>query len=733
MTSCKHVWVVGLLLLSAVVLTVAYTSQPRQVRAAERANNLVSSARVQPVNNVANSSIRTSMSADQISSDIPEEQSIHGMTSSPWLPYAEEFVLTPPNSDQGTDETEMAVRFPQLEASNLASALHIKLAGQNVTLARAAGSSNVFVTKVRFDWPAFLKMQERRKQLANEGHTVAVYRGRDFIGTERMQFVDPDQMRSRIKQHLPIEFTPQVLVGGDGLTVVPDHELMIVNPAVVEDTENGAGRTYDACISGNQGNPNGAWTFQTLWMAALNTTDVHQGQLALQSFLARWHNNQPINGFTVTSRNIGTLGSTGLLANWSIDDSHGLCNGTDCPSLQAPVRLNAIVNRIDLSDQPGQTNGGELRFVFGVTAGNQSSQSCYNDGSLQPSSGPPFNIIFEYHVPSSYTHSSWAAQWDQLPKDNFSYTSCPPSGCYIPMLQSLITDNVVKSNSCGGNTCLFHIRTNEVLLTNSPAVWELREFGVNAGSGGSPNSITEIPVDQTPDGSFNFGAGGCVGAPGNGEPVCVTGSSKANYPTTYLNTNQTTITNSEGTQPLVPLTYSPGPFQQFSVRGGSSLNAFVSGQQFSAVYWNVCPAVYPNCTARLQQSAYEARRYFSENTCNGCHGDETKTLLFQQVFNRLPGQQSSLSNFLLGCVPTSGACGASAGPDSCTVGTMGFQPGDQCPINTPGQESVLDPANASNGNHSYGDLLARSMTMQGLASPVSRFFVPFMRQRIGVH
>jgi hypothetical protein len=177
----------------------------------------------------------------------------------------------------------------------------------------------------------------------------------------------------------------------------------------------------------------------------------------------------------------------------------------------------------------------------------------------------------------------------------------------------------------------------------------------------------------------------------------------------------------------------PGPMEEFSFRGGSALNTFVSGQQISAVYWNVCPHAVLNCTANLEQSALDSRRLYSENTCNGCHGDETKTLLFQQVFNRTPGQQSSLSNFLLGCVPTQGACGPQPGSDSCTVGTMGNEPPDQCQINTPGQESVLDPANSQNGYHSYGDLLNRSIILQGLAAPVNEYFMPFMRPRIGVH
>jgi hypothetical protein len=112
-----------------------------------------------------------------------------------------------------------------------------------------------------------------------------------------------------------------------------------------------------------------------------------------------------------------------------------------------------------------------------------------------------------------------------------------------------------------------------------------------------------------------------------------------------------------------------------------------------------------------------------------------QNILFDtEVFNREAGQQSNLSNFLVGCAPGTppmpSSCSYSTmSPDNCTVG----DPQTQCALNLPGQESVLDPANHSNGNHPYGDIALRQVHMQGLASLANELFLPFIRPHIGGH
>ena len=296
-----------------------------------------------------------------------------------------------------------------------------------MVLQRSAEDRNVFSTQVDFDWAVFVKQQQHRKELAGLGTVVPVYQGRIFLGRQKMQFLDPATIEAALQSHQTVRFSPQILTGGDDITVVPSHELMVVDPHVVEDgsveSQGGGqlGRTYDACLK-VPGNPVGAWTFRKLWMSVVNTTSVPVAEQALQALLANWQSNQTINtNFVVIPRNSSldpSSGMTGLLQNWPKDPvPNNNCAGGHCPSLEAPVRLNAIVNRIDLSGQPGQTAGGELRFVFGVTAGVGSQGQCFVDKS--GGQGPPnvfFNIIFEFHVPPAYTLPQWAAAWDSLPE-----------------------------------------------------------------------------------------------------------------------------------------------------------------------------------------------------------------------------------------------------------------------------------------------------------------------------
>ncbi len=742
MKSPKQLWIAVLCFFSALAIAAAFSSRTSTVAAGRHVPHATPATLAQPAAYVASSSLHTALVSDAISLDtLSAERVTANLNVNPLLPQAEEFTLLPPNSSQRINKTTLSVRFAEADGDKLASQVPMTLAGQNVVLQRSDDDRSVFSTRLDFDWTAFLKMQQHRKELANQSKTVPIYKGRDFIRRERVQFVDPADIQHALQSHEAIHFTSDVLVGGYMLTVAPDHELMIINPAVVEDTENGNGRTYDMCLGQNAGNPNGAWAFKTLWMAAINTTDVHVAQLALQSFLASWQNNQVINGLTVAMRpGIGTgLGvSPGLLGNWPIDDSHGMCNGTHCPSLQGPVRLNAIVNRIDLAGQPGQNQAGELRFVFGVTAGITAGDTCSSAG---PPSGsaPPFDIIFEYHVPSQYTAPYWASQWNMLPQNNFGYSNCGGT-CYIPALQSLITDKVVRNNSCSTNTnaksCLFHIRTNEVLLTGSPAIWEEREFALNYVQGG-PNTISEGVVDQTPDNTFNFGGGPCLRMyfPPNGEPPC---NNYSNAIADYINTYGDQIYAGLGVTPLIPQqVYSPPDGKNIPFQGGSSLNAFQYGSSsLSNSYWNACLVSHDtNCTAHILQDSmhthgFAARRYQSLNTCNGCHGEETTTNFFQ-VFNRLPTYSSNLSNFLLGCAPNGVQTNCSFnnyGNDQCTPGGS-----DQCTLNQPGGESVKDLVDPMHPYNTYGDIAMRLTNLQGLAAPANEFFLPFMRQPIGVH
>src|SRR5579863_5941757 len=330
---------------------------------------------------------------------------------------------------------------------------------------------------------------------------------------------------------------------------------MITNIAVVEDPH----RTFDPCLPiTNPQNTAGAWTFNTLMGAiACSTGSGNCNQQAaenmLLSMLSQWQSTQTVNSFPVPQRSIGVLGQSGLLGNWPIDTVNSCTlNGqpSPCPSLpRAPVHLLAIVNRIDLGqNNPNFPPAGELRFVFGVTAGtsfNGTAQAC-------DAANNPFTIILEYNVPNRFTAGTWASQWNSL-EENGTFDST-----YRSELQSTITDQVVTANACTDSnghaiSCIAQIRTNEIEITNN-GLWEQRQFQLPTITLGTNSpTLKMVPVAMTPDNSFDF-------LPALQHPQLHCGSSTLGihacnnglFLKSWIDDNQQEILLSDGALPQVP-------------------------------------------------------------------------------------------------------------------------------------------------------------------------------------
>jgi hypothetical protein len=739
MRSGRRVWIAALCLLSATVVTVSLKARLASVHAATigatiapaPVSHAMSAASVGRLSNAAlrATAVRNSMLLDD--DGFPLHVNANVKTNTTILPQVEEFTLTPPATAQGITKTTLEVRFPAAQAAGLASSIPVMLGKQSVALQRSPGNPNTFVTSVDFDWHAFEQEQAQRKIAASQGRTVSIFDGRRFVRTEQLQFVEPSQIEQTLETHQPIQFSSGVLQGSSTVNVFPDHELMmnsteVVNAPVALGT-NQTVRTFDQCLpAGEQGNPNGAWTFNTLMLAIAGASPSNPvpAENMLLNMLDQWNHNQTINTFTVFARtNMGTLGTSGFLSNWPIDPAvandactlNGLASA--CPSLaQAPMRLEAIVNRIDLGQfSPPFPPAGELRFVFTASANaqtNSTPQPCGNVGGLAV-----FNMILEYNVPSSISAVSWAQQWNDLPglnsNGNFSVA-------YLNGLQA-ITDQVVTANQCqnpGGGpnaSCIAQIRTNEIMLATTPpntGLWELREFHFSDPNG--VPTLAESTIAQTPDPQFNIsGQPPCTqinGTPPNGP--CTPGTLSD-----YVNTNTTELLNTNGNLPVVPLDF---PATTSAFRGGSSLNN-------AASFW-VDASTHPF-------NSEFARIDFSVNTCNGCHGGETKTA-FQQVFNRLPTNPSTLSDFLLGCANNS-----PGNPDNNCTPTNQNNP--QCSLSTvnlsctEGVPDPNDPAIITN----FGDIARRVSYLQTVCGNSTctppqnggALLVPFLRQPIGVH
>lgn len=425
----------------------------------------------------------------------------------------------------------------------------------------------VFSALVRFDANAFAKDQMRRQRLAEKAPSVPVFETRHQVRTRKIHVVPPVRLKVGFEIDLSDLF-------GIPAAVDIDRELMIRDTAVVNDPS----RTFDPCTG--SGTPMGAWTFGHLMQQMANQpmTGIDPSEF-VRRWLRRWETNQTVNDFTVSQRlNI---------QNQIINPWPKLADGR-LDLAQAPFRLLAIVNRIDLRDNLvyGSGSAGELRFVFGAVNRTQCTANP-NAGVLQ------FTVIFEYGVKKNgcFGLHAYAQQWHNLGG------LVPGSLAYNNALQA-ITDPVVVAGADPAKpngSALNQLRTNEIALA-SP--WELREFKVDPLVGGH---LSEVTVKQTPD----------------------TGRNNQAVVRDFINANEASILTQTH---VVPLDFPAAtPFL-----GGSSLTP-------GGIFWNG-PAV-------INQP--EARHQFSLGTCNGCHAGETNTA-FTHVKPRPPGSAAALSDFLTG-------------------------------------------------------------------------------------
>jgi hypothetical protein len=504
METRKRVWIAGLCLLSATVLISGFRHHITYVRAATLPPHAISMSSAALAPHLTNALLRAAAVRNAILQEDTNTTRVTGAEKPGRivLPPVEQFTLTPPNSAQRINKTTLAVRFGT-GVEKLPAQFPMVLGTQHVIVQRSDEAPDTYVTKVNFDWQAFAKEQAQRKEAASHGKMVPIFHGRRFTRTEPMQFMDPAQIEGALQSQQPLQLSPDMLMDGP-LNLSNDHTLMITSLGVVADPT----RTFDPCNPNPaNGTKNGAWTFNTLLQAIACSTGSNNctqqaAENMLLSMLSQWQNPQIVNGFPVPARNtctgpnqnancIGSLGQTGLLANWPIDQTNSctLPSGdpSPCPSLpNAPVHLLAIVNRIDLGQNFPPFNtpnppGGELRFVFNVTANSIPGDGvCFGGGGNNP-----FNIILEYNVPRAFSATSWASQWEMLqdPTGNFGTT-------YRNDLQAEITDPVVGVSKCSGSSfnhisCIAHVRTNEIEISNN-SLWEQRQFRLATNATGHP-------------------------------------------------------------------------------------------------------------------------------------------------------------------------------------------------------------------------------------------------------
>ena len=202
-------------------------------------------------------------------------------------------------------------------------------------------------------------------------------------------------------------------------------------------------------------------------------------------------------------------------------------------------------------------------------------------------------MILEYNIPATSQEeiTALAKAWHALRQLTIGTEE------YNAALQA-VTERFTARGAGGAGrvngSAIGQIRTNDFFAL-SPNAWEFREFHLDGASG----MLVPAPVAQTPDRSFN-------GTDTLGR---------------FVLANESIILTEKH---AVPPTFEDAPFQ-----GGN-----VDASDFFR--WQV-PGVSGN-----------TRHFFARNTCNGCHDvNETGGSEFQ-IKPRFPGQESSLSGFLLG-------------------------------------------------------------------------------------
>lgn len=351
------------------------------------------------------------------------------------------------------------------------------------------------------------------------------------------------------------------------------NELMITHLGVVNDPVRTTGK--------------GAWTFGRLMeqMVPHNPSapqaSVDAAADMVENMFKSFDVDQVINKQTVKARRGVTNVHALVLNSWP-----RLANGK-LDLAQSPLRLLAVVNRMDLRDL-SQGHAGEGRFVYGV---------------LRPDGTPSsFTFILEYRLPAKTPADIrvWARDWHALG------TMAIGSAAYNTALQA-ITDRFTSRGAAPtrfNGSAIGQVRTNEIALSGT---WELRQFELGAGTAGI-STLVPSPVAMTPGDVFKTTLQGFVAG--------------------FINDNATAILANNYTVPLAPTI------------SGVKVSFFQGG---SALVTNT-----PWDGPEIQAPTSQLRHTFALNTCNGCHSAAETGTGFLHIGTRSAGTASTLSRFLTG-------------------------------------------------------------------------------------
>jgi hypothetical protein len=362
----------------------------------------------------------------------------------------------------------------------------------------------------------------------------------------------------------------------------------------------------------------GMWNFGFLMSQIGGNLDAAGTSDFVIRWLNTWMTDQYVNGHVVGSRKDPNPSDSVLLG---IDSkiikpwrTRSGCPASGACTLdfnQAPFRLLAIVNRVDLAgDAYGSSgNPGEMRFVFGFVDYSKINDVPSQNGALKAT------VILEYKLTQRWLTFDWAWWWHDLS------TRTMPSESYNAALEQLTNwVTVYDPFWIPGGSAISQVRTNEIEFDPSSLanrVWELREQKRDCTLG--PCSLRPDTVKQTPDSRYNAG--------GEQQPDPAYVGTQIDD---YMLNNSPAI-DLEDLSALPP-----------SMIGGASRSKGALGQQ---LVWDLSSIAQANYEQNGGTFKTTTRHKFALQTCNGCHYAETGTFNFH-IAPRATNARSQMSGFL---------------------------------------------------------------------------------------
>lgn len=426
--------------------------------------------------------------------------------------------------------------------------------------------------------------------------------------------------------------------------VTRQQSLFITDLSVVED----GARTCN--VVAGTGNPTGAWTFCTLMRNIINTNNTG---VDVKAFLKNWvktfmvggtaKNGQPVAGrekkrvlnFMITPwLNATGIGTTGING----DNWESYWNASDGEALlqNAPFKLTAIVNRIDLRQNTGymtvgsgKFNAGETRFIF-TLINTQGKPPVHDDQGLGYSAldWEGMNIIFEYgNVQGDLCAlKQFGEQWQHL--STLALGSTQFNDALEAITNTVTTAGAAPSKPNG--SAINQIRTNERVFAYIPELhlppwrewdkgfWELRQYELNASG-----QLVLAPVTNTPTLESN--------TPANVDPNSVASAPQASLDLLdWMNLSALRrLQVSRGTHKFPD-----------AMLAGSAIGNYQYAHywdmpwDYNTPHWNGSSLNGNNPTEK------QMRQQVSLNTCQGCHTGETKTI-FTHVIPREYGASAN--------------------------------------------------------------------------------------------